>query len=104
MDCPTAARASHAPDGGLGLEASAVTDLLSHTPRAARAVLGEWVAARGEPAYRVHQIVPRLWQRPLGSWDGATEIPTALRRDLAAAFHLLRLMLGVCQESRSGNE
>ena len=88
----------------MGLEASAVTDLLSLTPRAARAVLGEWVAARGEPAYRVHQIVPRLWQRPLVSWDGATEIPTALRRDLAAAFPLLRLTLGARQESRDGTE
>ena len=88
----------------MGLEASAVTDLLSLTPRAARAVLGEWVAARGEPAYRVHQIVPRLWQRPLGSWDGATEIPTALRRDLAAAFPLLQLTLGARQEARDGTE
>ncbi|HEY6209048.1 MAG TPA: 23S rRNA (adenine(2503)-C(2))-methyltransferase RlmN [Gemmatimonadales bacterium] len=101
---PHPCRAGRELEGGVGLEASAVTDLLSLTPPAARAVLGDWVAARGEPAYRVRQIVPRLWQRPLGSWEGATELPIALRRDLAAAFPLLRLTLGARQESRDGTE
>src|SRR5438876_8972858 len=36
--------------------------------------------------------------------DGATEIPTALRRDLAAAFPLLQLTLGARQEARDGTE
>jgi len=81
-----------------------VTDLLSLTPPAARAALAAWLAARGEPAYRVNQIVPQLWQRPVGSWDGASELPTALRHDLAAAFPLLRLTLGTHQQSRDGTE
>jgi len=81
-----------------------VTDLLSLTPPAARAALAAWLAARGEPAYRVNQIVPRLWQRPVGSWDGASELPAALRHDLAAAFPLLRLTLGTHQQSRDGTE
>jgi 23S rRNA (adenine2503-C2)-methyltransferase len=81
-----------------------VTDLLSLAPRAARVALGEWVAARGEPPYRVNQILPRLWQRPVGSWEGAGELPTALRRDLAAAFPLLRLALSAHQQSRDGTE
>ena len=93
-------------DGGAPVPggASAVTDLLSLTPRAARAALGDWVAARAEPAYRVNQIVPRLWQRPVGSWDAASELPAALRHDLAAAFPLLRLTLGTHQQSRDGTE
>src|SRR5216117_4282397 len=81
-----------------------VLDLLSLTPPAARAALAVWLAARGEPAYRVNQIAPRLWQRPVGSWDGASELPTALRHDLAAAFPLLRLTLGTHQQSRDGTE
>ena len=40
-------------------------DLLSLTPEAARAALDAWLAQRGEPAYRLRQVVPRLWQRPV---------------------------------------
>jgi 23S rRNA (adenine2503-C2)-methyltransferase len=81
-----------------------VTDLLSLPPAAARAALAEWLAARGEPAYRATQILPRLWQRPLGSWDDATELPAALRRALAEAFPLRRLKLAARQVSRDGTE
>ncbi|MGH2667811.1 MAG: 23S rRNA (adenine(2503)-C(2))-methyltransferase RlmN, partial [bacterium] len=77
-----------------------MTDLLSLTLDGARAALGDWVAARGEPRYRVKQIVPRLWQRPVSAWDEARELPAALRRDLAEAFPLVRLQLGAHQVSR----
>ncbi|MGH7548217.1 MAG: 23S rRNA (adenine(2503)-C(2))-methyltransferase RlmN [Gemmatimonadales bacterium] len=81
-----------------------MTNLLSLTPDGARAALADWVAARGEPAYRVNQIVPRLWQRPVGSWDDARELPAALHRDLTAAFPLVRLQLGAHQVSRDSTE
>jgi 23S rRNA (adenine2503-C2)-methyltransferase len=81
-----------------------VTDLLSLTPDGARAALASWLAESGEARYRAKQIVPRLWQRPVGSWDEASELPAALRRALAAAFPLRRLALTARQISRDGTE
>src|SRR5881296_867485 len=72
--------------------------------RAARDALAQWLAARGEPAYRAKQIVPRLWQRPAASWDDASDLPTGLRRGLAEAFPLRRLELAARQLSRDGTE
>src|SRR3989475_12306134 len=64
----------------------------------------EWLAQRGEATYRVSQIVPRLWQRPVGSWDQATDLPAELRGALAAAFPLRRLALSARQRSADGTE
>jgi 23S rRNA (adenine2503-C2)-methyltransferase len=79
-------------------------DLLSLSPDAARQRVVEWLAQRGEPPYRATQIVPRLWQRPLGAWDEATDVPAPLRAALAAAFPLRRLALGARQRSSDGTE
>src|SRR5213593_1032452 len=79
-------------------------DLLSLAPDAARDALAQWLAARGEPAYRAKQIVPRLWQRPAASWDDASDLHTGLRRGLAEAFPLRRLELTARQLSRDGTE
>src|SRR5690242_13140298 len=81
-----------------------VTDLLGLTPSNASAALTAWLAERDEPSYRTRQIVPRLWQRPVGSWDEATELPATLRRALAADFPLRRLTLTTRQVSRDGTE
>jgi len=80
------------------------TELLGLTPEAARATLVEWLAARGEPAYRLRQVLPRLWQRPVGTWADATELPAALRTALADAFPLFRLTLATRQVSSDGTE
>jgi 23S rRNA (adenine2503-C2)-methyltransferase len=76
--------------------------ILDLAPPAARAVLGEWLAARGEAAWRVSQLVPRLWQRPVRRWEDATELPAALRSDLDAEWPLGALSLGTRQESSDG--
>jgi len=81
-----------------------MVDVLSLVPNAAGAALAQWLEQRGEPAYRARQILPRLWQRPVGSWDDATELPAALRRALAAALPLLRLSLSARQVSQDGTE
>jgi len=81
-----------------------VTDLLSLTPDAARQALAVWATGRGEPAYRAHQIVPRIWQRPVASWSEATDIPVALRTALRDAFPLGRLSLATHQVSSDGTE
>jgi 23S rRNA (adenine2503-C2)-methyltransferase len=79
-------------------------DLLSLAPDAARAALGEWLAARDEPAYRLRQVLPRLWQRPVAQWADATELPAPLRAALHEAFPLPQLTLGTHQLSTDGTE
>ena len=79
-------------------------DLLSTSPEHARGMLVGWLAERGEPDYRSRQIVPRLWQRPMASWDDARELPQTLRTALAAAFPLRRSTLATRQVSSDGTE
>jgi len=79
-------------------------DLLSLTPEAARATLQEWLATRAEPAYRLRQILPRLWERPVASWKDATDLPDPLRRALDDAFPLRRLTLTTHQQSSDGTQ
>ena len=81
-----------------------MTDLLSLTPDAARGALAAWLAARAEPGYRLAQILPRLWQRPVGSWEEATDLPAALRAQLGDAFPLTRLSCDAAQQSSDGTE
>ena len=81
-----------------------MTDLLGLAPEAARAALGEWLTARGEPAYRLRQILPRLWQRPVGSWEEATDLAVPLRMALEEAFPLRRLTLQAHQVSSDATE
>lgn len=81
-----------------------MTDLLSLTPDAARAALEQWLEERGEPAYRLRQVVPRLWQRPVPGWADATDLPAPLRAALAEAFPLRRLPLQTHQVSKDGTE
>jgi 23S rRNA (adenine2503-C2)-methyltransferase len=81
-----------------------VTDLLSLTPEAGRAKIAEWLAARGEPAYRARQVFVRLWQRPVIRWSEATELPSTLRAELEREFPLLHLSAAARQTSRDGTE
>ena len=81
-----------------------MTDLLGLVPESAGAALGAWLAERGEPPYRTRQILPRLWQRPVASWEDATELPERLRRALPEAFPLRRLPVVARQVSSDGTE
>ena len=81
-----------------------MTDLLSLPVGEARAALEQWVAERGEPAYRVRQIMPRLWARPVRAWEQATDLPTALRAELERTFPLTGLTLDTHQVSSDGTE
>ena len=81
-----------------------MTDLLSLAPEAARAALAQWLAARGEPGFRLKQVLPRLWRRPVGAWEEATDLPAPLRHELGATFPLARLGLATRQRSLDGTE
>jgi 23S rRNA (adenine2503-C2)-methyltransferase len=81
-----------------------MTDLLSLTPDAARAALTQWLATRGEPAYRIRQLSPRLWERPVARWADATDVPAATREALDRDFPLGRLTVAAHQVSSDGTE
>jgi 23S rRNA (adenine2503-C2)-methyltransferase len=81
-----------------------VSDLLSLTPPHAAAVLADWLATRGAPAYRAGQILRWVWQHPAGSWREASDLPVELRDALETAFPLTRLALAAHQVSRDGTE
>ncbi|MGH7751264.1 MAG: 23S rRNA (adenine(2503)-C(2))-methyltransferase RlmN, partial [Gemmatimonadales bacterium] len=78
-----------------------ILDLL---PQEAATRIGQWLEARGEPPYRLKQVLPRLWARPVGSWEEATDLPAPLRTALGAAFPLSRLTLETAQRSSDGTE
>ena len=81
--------------------ATALT-LLDLTPDAGAEALSAWAAERKLPAYRVRQLLPRLWQRPVGSWQEATELPAPLRAELDRDFPLPRLARETVQHSADG--
>ena len=71
-------------------------------PDAALETLQHWLAARGQPAYRARQIVHRLWQAPLEKWADASDLPMALRAELASRYPLPRLKADIIQQSMDG--
>jgi 23S rRNA (adenine2503-C2)-methyltransferase len=75
---------------------------LNVVPAAAADELARWLAAREEPAYRVRQVLPRLWRRPVGAWREASDLPAALARALEEAFPLPRLRRLRQQTARDG--
>jgi 23S rRNA (adenine2503-C2)-methyltransferase len=76
--------------------------LLDLAPGEAHKLLSDWVRSEGLPAYRVGQITSRLWQRPVTSWEDATELPKSLREALTARWPLPRLSLATRQVSQDG--
>ena len=76
--------------------------LLDLAPAQAREALVQWVAERGLPSYRAGQMLHRLWQAPIESWERATDLPAALRSELEQAFPLPRLAPDTIQQSADG--
>jgi 23S rRNA (adenine2503-C2)-methyltransferase len=64
------------------------TDLIGLVPDDAGAALREHFAARGQPAYRVKQVLHWLYARPVFSFAEMTDLPLAEREALAEAFAL----------------
>ncbi len=78
------------------------TSILDQTPEAAAELLSGWAAERKLPAYRARQLLPRLWERPIGSWQEATDLPAPLRTELDRDFPLRRLPQETVQHSADG--
>lgn len=79
-------------------------NILDLAPAAARNRLVTWASAQGLPRYRVDQIFPRLWQRPIASWAEATDLPKELRDALERDHPLPRLVLDTQQTSQDGTK
>ncbi len=77
-------------------------NLLDLTPGAAQLAIADWLAARGEKRYRVSQIIPRLWQRPVANWTATTDLPHSLKLALNEEFPLPRPSLETQQRSADG--
>jgi 23S rRNA (adenine2503-C2)-methyltransferase len=78
-------------------------NLLDLAPSEAARALEESLSPR-EPGYRVRQVLPRLWQRPVASWRDATDLPQELRALLEREFPLPRLQLVTRQISKDGTQ
>ena len=78
------------------------SSLLDLTPQDVGQRLTDWVTTQDLPPYRARQLLPRLWQRPVGAWTDATELPLTLRDALQEAHPLPRLELVTEQHSTDG--
>jgi len=76
--------------------------LLDYSPEQAATLLAAWTGAEGLPPYRARQVLPRLWQRPIGGWQEATDLPSTLRQRLDQAWPIPRLTLATEQRSQDG--
>lgn len=79
-----------------------MVNLLDLAPADAERVLRDFAAAHGEKPYRGSQVVPHLWQKPVGSFAEMTDLPLAFRELLAQHFTLPRLPLVTEQRSTDG--
>jgi 23S rRNA (adenine2503-C2)-methyltransferase len=75
---------------------------LDLTPDAAKDALAAFFARRGQPAYRVAQVMRHLWADPRASFEDMTTLPKDLRELLASEFELPRLAIAECQRSKDG--
>lgn len=80
------------------------TNLLNLTPDQAAQALAAALRELGEPAYRLQQLVPALWQRPVTSFQQVSTLPRRLRDALDERFDLPRLTLTTRQSSSDGTE
>ena len=58
----------------------------------------------GQPAYRAKQVGRRLWSNPAPSFEAMSDLPKALRQQLAEAFVIPRLEIAARQRSIDGTE
>ena len=80
------------------------TNLLALPLPDAREALRAFLDSRGEPAYRLDQVFPRLWRDPVRAFGELTALPLGLRAALDAAFVLPGLTLAARQHSADGTQ
>ena len=90
--------------GGVATIAGAahVTNLLNLDPATALSELSAFMVEAGQPAYRALQILRRIWMNPASSFDDMSDLPRAMRDQLATRFSLPRLAIDTDQQSSDG--
>ncbi len=78
------------------------TNLLNLTPAEALDALRTFMTTVGEAPYRAGQVARHLWQAPAPDFAAMSDLPTALRAQLAERFTLPRLALASEQVSTDG--
>ncbi|MCS7239406.1 MAG: 23S rRNA (adenine(2503)-C(2))-methyltransferase RlmN [Thermoguttaceae bacterium] len=66
--------------------------------------LDQWLQARGEPRYRLRQVLHWIYQQPVESFEQMSDIPKSLRRDLHRAFRLWTTRVLERQQAEDGTE
>ena len=74
--------------------------LLEPTPE----TLAAWLAERGQPSYRAGQIRRGLFERKVGEFEELTELPKALRTELAADFQIWTTTVAKHHQAGDGTE
>src|SRR5688572_995109 len=77
-------------------------ELLSHGPDAIEPTLKAWLAARGEPSYRVDQIVHAVYRQRVDGWKSVTSLSKELRDALERALRFPSINLAEMRESADG--
>ncbi|HET6362082.1 MAG TPA: 23S rRNA (adenine(2503)-C(2))-methyltransferase RlmN [Gemmatimonadota bacterium] len=80
------------------------SELLSYAAKAIEPALEAWLAARGEPSYRVDQIVHAVYRRRVDGWKSITALPKGLRDELERAFRFPSISLAERRESADGTQ
>ncbi|HET7275379.1 MAG TPA: 23S rRNA (adenine(2503)-C(2))-methyltransferase RlmN [Longimicrobiaceae bacterium] len=78
------------------------TDLIGVLPEEADQLLGEHFAERGQPSYRVGQVLGWLYERGVFSFDEMTNLPAEERSALAERFDLTALTPARISRSNDG--
>ena len=79
-----------------------VTNLLNLTPADALVELSVFLKEAGQPAYRGRQILRHLWVNPAPSFEAMSDLPRALREQLASRYAVPRLAIDTDQQSSDG--
>jgi 23S rRNA (adenine2503-C2)-methyltransferase len=66
--------------------------------------LGRWAAERSVPRYRVAQVRKWLFEKRAGDWEEMTDLPKALRAELAERFQLWSTEIVKHTQSDDGTE
>ncbi|HJR54030.1 MAG TPA: 23S rRNA (adenine(2503)-C(2))-methyltransferase RlmN [Gemmatimonadota bacterium] len=78
------------------------SELLSRAPDTIEPALRAWLAAHGEPAYRVDQIVHAVYRQRVEGWQSITSLSKDLREELERAFRFPSITLAEMRESADG--
>jgi 23S rRNA (adenine2503-C2)-methyltransferase len=75
-------------------------DYLETSPQA----MAEWLAQRGHPAYRARQIRQWVFHGRAGSFEEMTDLPRALREELADEFRLFTTRIARQSDAADGTQ